>query len=135
MSWVLILLTALHVLAGVFWAGSTFAVAHAAVTRFDRLAYAQAGAALIAMLAGGALWGVAGLTQAAGAPQEVLGAGAACAIVAAGVQATALPAMRQLRVADESRALALQGWVLKSQRIGAVLLAVTVVCMAVWRYA
>ncbi len=135
MGWVLILLTALHVLSGVFWAGSTFAVAHAAVTRLDRLAYAQAGAAVIAILAGGALWGVAGLTRASGLPQEILGAGAACAVVAAGLQATALPAVRQLRQADDSEALALRGWVLTSQRIGAVLLAVTVVCMVVWRYA
>lgn len=132
MRWVYMLVTALHVLAGVFWAGSSFVVAHGVVARVERLAYSQAGAALVAILAGGGLFG---LIHPLGAPELVLDAGALCAVVAATVQGTALPAIRQLRRANEADAAALRSWVLTSQRIGAALLAVTVVCMVVWRYA
>ncbi|HEX5421660.1 MAG TPA: hypothetical protein VFY39_16835, partial [Gammaproteobacteria bacterium] len=89
MRTVLMIVTALHVLAGVFWAGSTFA-AHGVAVRPERLAYSQLGAAFVAVLAGGALWG---LTQPYGTARTILSVGAGCAIVALGIQATALPAV------------------------------------------
>lgn len=115
MQTLIVTLFALHALAGVFWAGSTFVLARSGGEGAARLFRPQMAAATLTALAGMALWGL--LHRGPHGPMEhVLGAGALCAIVAAGVQG----ALRK------SPGL--------SQRIATGLLAITVVCMVTARY-
>src|SRR5690348_5032480 len=116
MQIVIILLFAVHALAGVFWAGSTFVLARTGGEGAAQLFRAQMGAAALVVLAGMGLWGILH-RSAAGPMEKTLAVGAICAVVAAGVQG----ALRR-----SSPAL--------SQRIAAGLLAITVVCMAIARY-
>jgi hypothetical protein len=116
MQTLLIVLVGLHILAGVFWAGSTFAVVRSAGAGAEALFRPQMGAAAITVLAGMGLWGI--LHRGAMGPMEhTLALGALCAIIAAGVQG----ATRRKNP-------------LKGQRIAAGLLAVAVVCMAIARF-
>lgn len=116
MQILLIVLFAIHGLAGVFWAGSTFAMSRNGGEGAAQLFRPQMGAATLALLAGIGLWGI--LHRGPPGPMEhTLGLGALCAIAAAAVQG-------MLR--KSSPAL--------SQRLAAVLLAVTVVCMVIARY-
>src|SRR5262249_61491380 len=52
----LIVTLALHTLAGVFWAGSTFALARTADASAGKLFGPQMGAALVVIASGGYLW-------------------------------------------------------------------------------
>jgi hypothetical protein len=116
MQLVLIVLMGLHILAGVFWAGSTFAVVRSGGAGVEALFGPQMGAATITVLAGVGLWGI--LHRGAQGPMEhTLALGALCAIAAAGVQG----ATRRKNP-------------MKGQRIAAGLLAITVLSMAVARY-
>jgi hypothetical protein len=116
MQLVLIVLMGLHVLAGVFWAGTTFAVVRSGGAGVDALFGPQMGAATITVLAGVGLWGI--LHRAAHGPMEhTLALGALCAIAAAGVQG----ATRRKNP-------------MKGQRIAAGLLAIAVLSMAVARF-
>jgi hypothetical protein len=116
MQLVLIVLMGLHILAGVFWAGSTFAVVRSGGAGVDALFGPQMGAATITVLAGVGLWGI--LHRGPQGPMEhTLALGALCAIAAAGVQG----ATRRKNP-------------MKGQRIAAGLLAITVLSMAVARY-
>jgi hypothetical protein len=111
----IIVLFAIHALAGVFWAGSTFALARAGGEGAGKFFRPQMGAATLTALAGVGLWAI--LHRGGHGPMEkTLAVGALCAVAAAGVQG----ALRR------SPAL--------SQRLAAVLLATTVVCMVVARY-
>jgi len=115
MQTLLVVLIALHILAGVFWAGSTFAVVRSGAGA-EALFRPQMGAATITVLAGMGLWGI--LHRGAMGPMEhMLALGALCAIAAAAVQG----ATRRKNL-------------LKGQRIAAGLLAVTVICMAIARF-
>jgi hypothetical protein len=116
MQILVILLLAIHVLAGVFWAGSTFALAHSRQAGARRLFGAQMAAATLSAAAGALLWGILHRGPPAGM-EKTLAAGALCAVLAAGAQG-ALRKSPQL-----------------AQRIAAALLAITVVCMTVARYA
>src|ERR1700732_4652204 len=116
MQTLLIVLIALHILAGVFWAGSSFAIARSGGAGAQALFRPQMGAATITVLAGIGLWGI--LHRGAMGPMEhTLALGALCAIAAAGVQG----ASRRKNP-------------LKGQRIAAGLLAVAVICMAIARF-
>lgn len=110
-------LISLHALAGVFWVGSTLALTHTSASHkiTPELFRSQMWAAALAIAAGGALWGVA-IGSAHGPMETTLGIGALCALVAAGVQG----GMRKSPVA--------------AQRIAAVLLSATVVCMVIAVY-
>jgi len=109
------LLLVLHVVPGVYWAGSTFVLAQARGAGADRLFRSQMIAATVAVLAGIVLWGL--LHAGPNGPVErTLGIGAVCAVVAAGVQG----GMRKSPAT--------------SQRIAAALLAITVICMVVAKY-
>ena len=134
MQILLMIVIALHVLSGVFWAGSTFVLARSAGIGAERLAYPQVGAATVAVLAGIVLWG---LTHrfGFGTTEQVLALGAGCAIAAAGVQGLALAVVRKLRAASEDETSRLRIRIAIAQRIAAALLAITVICMAVARYA
>jgi hypothetical protein len=112
----LIVLIALHVLAGVFWAGSTFAIVRSGGEGAQTLFGPQMGAATLTVLAGIGLWGL--LHRGGMGPMEhTLALGAVCAIAAAGVQG----ATRRKNP-------------LKGQRIAAGLLAIAVICMATARF-
>ena len=124
----------LHVLAAVFWAGSTFALARTAGSGSERLFGPQMGAAGIAVLTGGYLWRT--LHEGALGPMEqVLGAGILSALAALVIQAFVVGgALRRLRhqagneVAQRSR-------ILIAHRVAAMLLAVATLSMAAARYA
>jgi hypothetical protein len=116
MQILLIILIGLHVMAGVFWAGTTFAVVRSGGASADALFRPQMGAATLTVLAGVGLWGI--LHRGPPGPMEhTLTLGALCAVAAAGFQG----AMRRKNP-------------LKGQRIAAGLLAITVICMAIARY-
>jgi hypothetical protein len=116
MQLVLIVLIGLHLLGGVFWAGSTFAIVRSGGVGAPVLFGPQMGAATITVLAGIGLWGL--LHRGAHGPMEhSLALGALCAIAAAGFQG-----------ATRRRSP------MKGQRIAAALLAISVVSMAIARY-
>jgi hypothetical protein len=66
--------------------------------------------------------------------ESILGVGAVCALLAAGVQGASAPALR-LGASGEAKEFIPSGRVAFSQRIAAALLAITVACMAAARYA
>lgn len=116
MAFLIMLLLVLHVLPGVFWAGSTFVLARSGGAGADGMFRAQMGAATLTVLAGIGLMVL--LHRGPQGPMEhTLAVGAVCALVAAGVQGG-------LRRRSPAAA----------QRIAAGLLAVTVVCMVIARY-
>ena len=122
----------LHLLAGVFWAGSTFALARTAAASADLLFWPQIVAAAGAIVTGGYLWHL--LHSSFGTQEQVLALGALCAILAAGAQvALCGPALQQLERAEQKGGQ-LQARVTLGQRVAAGLLALTVICMAVARY-
>jgi hypothetical protein len=130
----LIIALVLHVLSGVFWAGSTFALARTGGNQAERFFRPQMGAATVAIVTGGVL----GFLLHRGTPgiqEHLLGIGALCALLAAGVQGSSVRAVRQLSAAGAGDAFAASSRVATSQRIAAALLAVTVICMAAARYA
>lgn len=110
-------LISLHALSGVFWAGSTLALTHTSSAHkiTPELFRAQMSAAVLTIAAGATLWGIA-IRGARGPMANTLAIGALCAIVAAGAQA------------------GLRRSPLIAQRIAAVLLSVTVVCMVISPY-
>jgi hypothetical protein len=116
MTALIVVLLAVHVLTGVYWAGSTFALAgsgQGAGNLFGR----QMGAATVSVLTGLWLWWILHRGP-PGGMERTLAIGAACAVAAAGVQGA-------LRRSSP----------LLSQRIAALLLGITVICMTVARYA
>ncbi|HZQ40615.1 MAG TPA: hypothetical protein VFA87_07470 [Rhizomicrobium sp.] len=133
MVWILVLVTVAHVLAGVFWAGTTAALARSGAISLEILAFPQIGAAVVAILLGASLWG---FNHHAGADlgDHILGIGALCALAALAVQVTALGRVRALRVAPEDEKPALRRPLALRQRIAAVLLSVTIAAMVSWRY-
>jgi len=124
----------LHALAGVFWAGTTFTLARSGGSGAESLFRPQMGAATLVVLTGVYLWlqlheGPLSMTE------HVLGIGILAALIAAGVQgAIGGRALWSLRngAASESDA---RSKVALAQRIAALLLAVTVICMVAARYA
>jgi hypothetical protein len=115
MNITLIVLQVLHVLSGVFWAGTTFALARLGGNNADQLFKPQMGAAVVAVATGAWLWFLLHRGS-PGMQEHVLGLGAIFAIAAAGAQG-------MLRRRGPT-----------GQRVAAALLAVTVICMAAARY-
>lgn len=132
MQTLLTVLIVLHVLTGVFWAGSTFALARTAGTNAENLAFPQFGSAVVTILLGIAVMALA-LNGAPGIPSvRALQVGAGAALIAAIVQASALPTVRRLRAAQGADAAQPRKRIVISQRVAAALLAITVICMALW---
>ena len=111
-----IVLLAIHVLAAIFWAGSTFGQAVGGLEGSARLFGAQMLAALIAVLAGGGLWGILHRGPIGGMEKALL-VGVVCAVIAAGVQGALRRSKPQL-----------------AHQIAAVLLAITLLTMTLARY-
>jgi hypothetical protein len=130
----LIPIESLHVLAGVFWAGTTFALARTGVERAAQLLRPQLGAAVVAVATGALLWFLfhRGDTSMQG---HILALGAMFSVLALGVQGvTAASGARKLSTSGGLDALQVHNRVTIGQRIAAPLLAVTVVCMAIAHY-
>jgi len=130
----LIIALSLHVLSSVFWAGSSFVLARTGGAGGEQLFRPQMGAAVVAILTGGYLGHLAH-SGSFGTPEKILAAGALAALIAVAVQgATGGRAIAGLRSgkADEPGA---RSRLATAQRIAAVLLAVTAVCMGAARYA
>jgi uncharacterized membrane protein len=135
MQLALIVTIVLHLLSGVFWAGTTFVLARTGANQADQLLLPQRGAAAITVLTGSLLWY---LVHRGGfdTTERILAFGALCAIVAGVIQGvTGGPALRKLAKADESDAARMRRRVATGQRVAAGLMAVTVICMAASRYA
>jgi len=133
MQTALIVALSLHILSLVFWAGTSFALARTGGAGGELLFRPQMAAAVIAVLSGGYLGHLvhAGLF---GTTEQVLIAGAVAALAAAGIQgAIGGRAIRSLRhgTSDEAGA---RSRIALAQRVAAVLLAVTAVCMVTARY-
>jgi uncharacterized membrane protein len=134
MQLALIIAPSLHVLAAVFWAGASFTLARTGGAGGEQLFRPQMGAAVVAVLTGGYLWGQLHRNTFE-APEQVLAVGVACAVVAAGIQGAMVGgAIRKLCKAETGETLARSRIVL-AQRIASGLLAVTIVCMVAARYA
>jgi hypothetical protein len=134
MQTTLLVTSVLHVLSGVFWAGSTFALARTGAAGAAQLFRPQMGAATVAVITGGVLWHLLH-PSGFGTTERILALGALAAVLAAGAQgALCGRALRQLARSDATNA---QSMVLMTlgNRIAAALLALTVICMAAARYA
>lgn len=128
----LIAAVAAHVLFGVFWSGTTFALARTGGVSAVKLFRPQMGAAIIAMLSGGYLWKLthAGVFELA---EQTLAIGVLCAFAAAIVQAgLAGPALRKIRAVPLDDAA--QRRIAIAYRISAALLAITLLAMASARF-
>ena len=131
----LMIVTVLHVLPAVFWAGATFVLARTGAAGAERLAFPQMGAAAVTVIAGAALWGLSH-RGAFGAMERTLAVGVVCALIAAGLQLLSLPAVRRLRNAiSEADAAAPRHRIAITQRAAAGLIAIAIICMSVFRYA
>jgi hypothetical protein len=131
----LIVTLVLHFLSGVFWAGTTFALARTGANQTDQFFRPQMGAAVIVVATGGLLWYLVH-PGSFGTTEQILAVGVFCAFVAAGVQGmSGGSALRKLSIAGESEASRLRHRVATGQRVAAAFLMLTVTCMAVARYA
>jgi hypothetical protein len=148
----LIIVVSLHVLAGVFWAGSTFAIARASDASLAvRLFRPQMGAAAGAIVTGALLWHFMH-GAAFGVTERMLVVGVVAALAAGGVQGASGSRMRRqlARGADPGAPLGSESGAhsrdpgaqagappvsMAGPRLAAALLAVTVVCMAAARFA
>ena len=131
----LILTLVLHVLSGVFWAGTTFALARTGGNDAKHLFGPQMGAATAAVLSGALLWFLLHRGD-LGTQGYLLAIGALCAVLAAGVQgATGAAALRKRVGTGESEPGIMRRRVATGQRVAAAFLMITVTCMAASRYA
>ncbi|HET6971192.1 MAG TPA: hypothetical protein VFH92_08705 [Phenylobacterium sp.] len=133
MPWLLIAVLAAHVLAAVFWAGSTFTMARLGASGAERLFRSQMGAATVSVATGAYLW--LKLHEGAHSHTEmVLGVAAAAAVLAGPLQAAGGgPAIRTLAQGAGDQA-ALRARLAVVNRLAAALLGVTIVGMAIARY-
>lgn len=135
MQWILLATLVVHVMSGVFWAGSSFGLARGRMPIVMSLALRtpQRGAAAMAILTGLLLWGLAH-RGGMGPSEMVLAVGAAAGLIAFGLQLTF--GLRVQKAAardgvDEALARRVGG----VDRIAALLLMLTVACMAASKYA
>lgn len=132
MDIIMIVVIALHAMAGVFWAGSTSAVANLG-TNAERLFPFQMGSAGLAILTGIGLWAY-WRGGAFGTSEQILALGIVAAIIAAGVQGRMVgPARREIAAAP-GREPELRPRMATANRIAAGLLMVTVVTMVISKY-
>jgi hypothetical protein len=133
MQYVYIVVIALHVMAGVFWAGTTITLARDPDIRAERFIHPQMGAAGMVFLTGALLWyffhgGYFGSTE------MVLALGILAAFAAAGVLGAMVRVpSRRLAGANAETETQLRARMAIGERIAAWLLVVTVLCMATAR--
>ncbi|MGY2994892.1 hypothetical protein [Mesorhizobium sp. URHB0026] len=130
MQYVYIAVIGLHVMAGVFWAGTTIAVGRDPDIRAERFFRPQMGAAGLAFLTGFLLWYFFH-EGAFGSMEKVLALGILTALIAAGVQGALVgSASRQFAGADAATQPELRAKMTRGERIAGGLLVITVLCMA-----
>lgn len=133
MQYVYIVVLGLHVLAGVFWAGTTITLARDPDIRAERFFPAQMGSAGMVFVTGALLWYFFHGAY-FGGMEKTLALGIVAAITAAGVLGAMVgPAQRQLAGADTGSETVLRAKMAKGERIAARLLVITVLCMAIAR--
>ena len=138
MQAIVIIALVLHVVSGVFWAGSTFALARMGGDQARKFLRPQLGAAAAAIVTGVLLWYLLHRGS-EGTSERVLATGAIFALIAAGIQAgTGLTGRQivsqELAGVGELDTTPGQNRALIGQRIAAGCLLVTVICMAAARY-
>jgi|SRR5882757_3122414 len=133
MQYVYIVVIGLHVMAGVFWAGTTVTLARDPEIKAERFIRPQLGAAGMVFLTGALLWYF--FHQGVFSSMEiVLAIGIVSAFAAAGVLgAMVRRASTQLAGADQATELALRARMALGERIAAWLLVLTVLSMATAR--
>ncbi|MBZ9741399.1 MULTISPECIES: hypothetical protein [unclassified Mesorhizobium] len=133
MQYVYIVVIGLHVLAGVFWAGTTVTLARDPEIKAERFIRPQLGAAGMVFLTGALLWYFFHGAY-FGSMEMVLALGILAAFAAAGVLGAMVRASsRQLAGASADIETQLRARMAMGERIAARLLAITVLCMAVAR--
>ncbi|WP_315920557.1 hypothetical protein [Mesorhizobium sp. SP-1A] len=133
MQYVYIVVLGLHVMAGVFWAGTTITLARDPDIRVERFFGPQMSSAVVVFITGALLWYFFHGAY-FGGMETVLAIGIASAIAAAGVLGAVVgPARRQLAGADTQTEAQLRARMIRGERIAAPLLGLTVLCMAVAR--
>jgi len=133
MQYVYIVVIGLHVMAGVFWAGTTITLARDPEIKAERFIRPQLGASGMVFLTGILLWYF--FHEGAFGPMEiVLAIGIVSAIAAAGVLgAMVRRTSARLAGADQATELMLRTTMARGERIAAWLLVLTVLCMATAR--
>lgn len=133
MQYVYIVVIGLHVMAGVFWAGTTIAVARDPEIKAEHFIRPQLGASAVVFLTGLLLWYF--FHQGAfGSMEVVLALGILTALIATGVQgAIVASASRQLAGADAATQSQLRAKMTRGERVAGGLLVITVFCMATAR--
>ena len=133
MQYVYIATIGLHVMAGVFWAGTTITLARDPDIRAERFIQPQLGAAGMVFLTGALLWYFFHGAY-FGSMEMVLALGILAAFAAAGVLSVVVrKTSRQLAGADAATERALRAKMAGGERISAWLLVLTVLCMATAR--
>ncbi|MBZ9704200.1 MULTISPECIES: hypothetical protein [unclassified Mesorhizobium] len=133
MQYVYIITIGLHVMAGVFWAGTTITLARDPEIRAERFIGPQMGAAGMVFLTGALLWYFFHGAY-FGSMEMVLALGIVAAFAAAGVLSTMVRrTSTQLAGADAATEPALRAKMAQGERIAAWLLVLTVLCMATAR--
>jgi hypothetical protein len=133
MQFVYIIVLGLHVMAGVFWAGTTITLARDPDIRAERFIRPQMDAAGMVFLTGALLWYFFHGAY-FGSMEMVLAVGIVTAFAAAGVLGAMVRSpSRRLAGANAVTETQLRAKMVRGERIAAGLLVVTVLCMAVAR--
>ena len=133
MQYVYIVVLGLHVLTGVFWAGTTITLARLPEIKAEKFLPLQMRAAGIVMVTGVLLWYFFHGAY-FGSMEITLAIGIVTAFAAAGVlSALVRTAARKLAGADTGEEARIRARMAKGQRIAAGLLVVTVICMGIAR--
>jgi hypothetical protein len=133
MQYVYIIVLGLHVLTGVFFAGTTITLARIPEIHAEKFFQPQMRAAGLAMLTGALLWYFFHGAY-FGSMEIVLAIGIIATFAAAGVLGAFVgSARRKLAGADATEEARLRTQMAKGQRIAAGLLVLTIVCMAIAR--
>ena len=133
MQYVYIVVLGLHVLTGVFWAGTTITLARVPEIKAEKFLPLQMRAAGIVMVTGALLWYFFHGAY-FGSMEITLAIGIVAAFAAAGVlSAVVRSAAGKLAGADAGEETRLRAQMAKGQRIAAGLLVLTVICMGIAR--
>jgi hypothetical protein len=133
MQYVYIVIIGLHVMAGVFWAGTTITLARDPEIKAERFIQPQMGASGMVFLTGALLWYFFHGAY-FGSMEMVLALGIVAAFAAAGVLGAMVGgSSRLLAGADAATQIHLRARMARGERIAAWLLVVTVLCMATAR--
>ena len=133
MQYVYIVVLGLHVLTGVFWAGTTITLARVPEIKAEKFLPLQMRAAGVVMVTGALLWYFFHGAY-FGSMEITLAIGIVAAFAAAGVlSAVVRSAVGKLAGADVGEETRLRAQMAKGERIAAGLLVVAVICMAIAR--